>query len=80
MIEDANGDLLRWVKECLMSEVEEWLGQDIPSEGEEDYETWMSKVAEIEALESIEDLIGYFDGDEEAAEEYIAQLSGDEAV
>lgn len=55
IIEQMKADLLR----C----VEEWLGMDVPAEGSEDYDTWQSKLAEIDAIENIRDVIDYVESE-----------------
>jgi hypothetical protein len=48
-------------KEELLSIVDEWLGMDIPEEGTEDYERWQSDLAQIEAVNTIEDVIDFLE-------------------
>jgi hypothetical protein len=45
--------------ECILdlhSQLQEWLGFDIPTEGTEDYETWRMKISLIEQVKSISDV------------------------
>ena len=51
------------MKQHLRSRVEEWLGNDIPIEGTEDYAKWESRNDEIEGIESINDVITYLDSE-----------------
>ncbi|MCX7196551.1 MAG: hypothetical protein NTW37_00735 [Proteobacteria bacterium] len=51
--------LVEQIKADLLSRLEEWLGSDIPDEGTEDYDTWQYKLEEIEAIESVSDVIEY---------------------
>ena len=39
----------------LESCLSEWLGHDIPAEGEDDYESWQERKAAIEGIETVED-------------------------
>lgn len=51
------------MKDALNSRIDEWVGMDIPDEGTEDYESWQSKLAEIDAIESIHDVIDYLESE-----------------
>ena len=55
-------DLVREIKESLSAKLDEWLGFDIPEEGTEDYEVWQERLAAIEAIERVEDVIAYAEG------------------
>ena len=55
-------DLVREIKESLSAKLDEWLGFDIPEEGTEDYDVWQARLATIEAIESVEDVIAYAEG------------------
>ena len=43
-------NILADMKESLRYELKEWLGSDIPEEGDDDYETWQSRTDEIDAI------------------------------
>jgi len=61
------------MKVGLRARVDEWLGNDIPEEDDDDYDHWQSMLAEIDAIESLEDVIEYLGDGEDAAkflEEY----------
>jgi hypothetical protein len=47
------------MKSALRQGVDEWLGYDIPEEGTEDYERWQSMLADIEDIETLQDVIDY---------------------
>lgn len=53
MVDDMKAD--------LHHRLSEWVGMDVPTEGTEDYESWQSRAAEIDAIESIDDVAGYVD-------------------
>ena len=46
----------------LNSQLQEWLGSDIPTEGTEDYEIWQLKISLIEQVESISDVYELSEG------------------
>ena len=46
----------------LNSQLQEWLGFDIPIEGTEDYEIWQLKISLIEQVESISDVYELSEG------------------
>lgn len=47
------------VKRQLHWVIEEWLGNDIPEEGDEDYEKWQSMEAELDAVQTMSDAVEY---------------------
>lgn len=51
--------------------VEEWLGNDVPEEGGEDYDRWRVMTAEVEAIECLQDALDFIGGDENDAREYL---------
>ena len=57
--------LVSEIKDSLFAALDEWIGNDIPDEGTEDYETWQERFSAIEGIESIDDVITY-------AEEYVS--------
>lgn len=50
------------IRTSLREELSEWLGFDIPSVGDEDYEIWKSRAQEIEGISSIEEVFDYLSG------------------
>ena len=56
------------MKAALSSQLSEWLGFDIPDEGSEDYETWISRSNEIEEISSYHDIYEYLGGGDRADE------------
>lgn len=42
-----------------MARIDEWLGFDIPEDGTEDHDMWMSKLHEVEQIHSLQDVIDY---------------------
>jgi hypothetical protein len=56
-------EIIESMKCHLLDRVDEWVGMDVPAEGTEDYETWKSKSAEIEAIENIQDVIEYVESE-----------------
>ncbi|MBY0436618.1 MAG: hypothetical protein K2W80_00400 [Burkholderiales bacterium] len=65
--------LVEQIKADLLSRVEEWLGSDIPDEGTDDYDTWQSKLEEIEAIESVSDVIEYAESSLSDSEEFLQE-------
>lgn len=55
-------DLLSECISDLNSQLQEWLGFDIPAEGTEDYEIWQMKISLIEQVESISDVYELCEG------------------
>ena len=47
--------LIEQVKQSLLAELSEWIGFDIPEEGEEDHVTWQLRLQLIDDIGSIED-------------------------
>lgn len=62
-------ETLKKMKIALHAELSEWVGFDIPKEGTEDYENWMSKLDQIEEISSFQDVYDYMSGNEERLEE-----------
>lgn len=63
-------EVIKKMKAELQSQLDEWLGFDIPEEGSEDYDTWQSRQMDIEDIQSFADVFDYLDGDEERATEF----------
>jgi hypothetical protein len=59
MQDEVRPEVIAAMKRALEERIEEWLGFDIPDEGTEDYERWQNMVAEVAAIESIDDVISY---------------------
>lgn len=57
----AQREIVDSMKHHLHGRVSEWLGNDIPDEGDEDFDTWQEKVASIYAIESIDDVVAYLE-------------------
>ena len=55
-------DLLAECISDLNSQLQDWLGFDIPTEGTEDYEMWQMKISLIEQVESISDVYELCEG------------------
>jgi hypothetical protein len=51
------------MKSDLLGRVDEWVGMDIPAEGSEDYDSWQSMLAQIDAIENIQDVIDYVEAE-----------------
>lgn len=58
------------MKAELLSQLDEWLGFDIPEEGTEDYDTWQSRQMDIENIRSFADVYNYLDGDEKRVKDF----------
>lgn len=71
------GNLVENMKLSLLAELDEWLGFDIPEEGEEDYDAWQFRLQEIEDIKSTKDVCDYLSGlgrDEEGIAEFLANF------
>ena len=60
-MDTARNDFVDRMKDHFMGRIDEWLGFDIPEEGMEDHELWMSKIAEVEQIQSLQDVIAYIE-------------------
>lgn len=52
---------LQAIRTFLEHSLEEWLGFDLPEEGDDDYLAWQSREADIESIESLKDAINILD-------------------
>jgi len=57
----ARNDFVDRMRDHFMARIDEWLGFDIPEEGTEDHDMWMSKIAEVEQIQSLQDVITYLE-------------------
>lgn len=65
------------LKTCMEHILTEWLGNDLPEPGTEDYEFWQSRRSDIEHMENKCDAVDYlmsFGKTEEEAEEFLKNL------
>lgn len=60
---DIQAEIIESMKTHLLGRVEDWVGRDLPAEGSEDYETWQSRLAEIDSIENILDVIDYVESE-----------------
>jgi len=74
---DVDSNTLDEIKGALLNQVDEWLGNDIPGENTEDYECWESMVAEIGAIESLDDVVCYLEGTGKDVEEFLKDFVKD---
>jgi len=51
------------MKRDLLARVNEWVGTDYPSEGSEDFDAWKAKLAEIDHIECVQDVVDYVEGE-----------------
>ncbi|MEQ1634639.1 MAG: hypothetical protein ABL997_19835 [Planctomycetota bacterium] len=51
--------LVAEIKERFLAELDQWIGIDIPDEGTDDYDTWQSRLEQIEAIEAMVDVLEY---------------------
>ena len=63
-------DVIDKMKAELLSQLDEWLGFDIPEEGTEDYDTWQSRQMDIEDIRSFADVYSYLGGDEKRVKDF----------
>ena len=63
----TNTQLVEDLKQHFLNDLSEWLGSDIPEEGDEDYDTWQSRLDEIESIITLDDALVY-------AEAYVGDL------
>lgn len=60
---NIRAEIIERMKSDLLGRVDEWVGMDIPEEGSEDYESWQFKLAEIDAIENIQDVVDYVESE-----------------
>lgn len=58
------------MKKQLLAQLDEWLGFDVPEVGSEDYETWQSRLMDIEDIKTFSDVYEYLNCDEDSANEF----------
>lgn len=63
-------NVIEKMKAELLSQLNEWLGFDIPEEGTDDYSTWKSRQLEIEGIQNFSDVYDYLNTDDESAREF----------
>lgn len=66
------------MKSALHSELSEWLGFDIPDEGSEDYEVWVSRSMDIDDISCFRDVYEYLGEDDDRAEQFFALFGIDD--
>lgn len=66
------------MKAQLRAGLTEWLGFDIPDEGTEDYQAWVSRAQEIDDISTFEDVYTYFSGNDEVAEDFFRSFGIDD--
>jgi len=52
-------ELINEIRANLQFELDEWLGNDYPDEGTEDYDLWQRKLSSINNIDNIEDIYAY---------------------
>ena len=65
------------MKARLREGLTEWLGFDIPDEGTEDYQAWVSRAQEVEDISTYEDVYSYLGGDDELVDEFFRSFGID---
>lgn len=61
-------ELVNDVRAELRFKLDEWLGNDYPDEGTEDYDTWQRRLSTINNIKNVEDIYAYaaeFEQDED---------------
>jgi hypothetical protein len=56
-------EVIKRMKSDLLGRVAERFGMDMPKEGSEDYESWHSKLAEIDGIENIQEVVVYLESE-----------------
>lgn len=51
-------NLVELIRGHLSEALQEWIGHDIPDEGTEDYDLWLSKQADIDEIVTLDDALG----------------------
>jgi hypothetical protein len=68
------------MKAGLRCIVDEWLGNDIPDEGDEDYDRWQMMLVDIDDVRSLSDVIAFLESrgrDDEGVNEFLAMFELD---
>lgn len=63
-------DVVEAMKAELFSQLNDWLGFDIPEEGTEDYDAWVSRQLAIKDIQDFSDVYDYLGGDDERAQDF----------
>jgi len=66
-------DKLEIIKSELYSNVTEWVGFDIPSQGTDDYDMWQSMLLDIEDIKTIQDVVNYLECNGRDVVEFLAE-------
>lgn len=80
MVKEVTDDTLSEMKGGLQYLVEEWLGNDIPDEGTEDYERWQMMLVDIDDVGSVADAIEFLEAlgrDDEGVNEFLTMYGLD---
>jgi len=64
---------LEAIREDLENRLQEWLGSDVPTEDDEDYEVWIESRAVLDDLSSLDDVRHYVKAYLPDADEYLAK-------
>ena len=68
---DFDSAMLEEMKRVLYEQVNEWLGQDIPDEDDDDFGRWQSMLEEINAIESLKDVVNYLESEGRDVDEFL---------
>lgn len=63
-------DIVESMKQDLIGRVDEWVGMHVPAEGTEDYDSWQQKLAEIDDIKTIHDVINYLEGESQKIDDF----------
>ena len=79
-MKEVTDETLSEMKAALMFTVEEWLGNDIPDEGTEDYDRWQMMLVDIDDIVSLSEVIEfleYLGRDDEGVNEFLSMYGLD---
>ncbi len=69
----SNQALINEIRQYLQASLDEWLGNDFPDDGSDDYETWQARQSAIKKIATLEDIAAYAAQFERDEEEFLAR-------
>ncbi len=67
--------IIEKIKERLLESVDEWVGSDIPEEGDEDFDAWQLKLDSINDVRNIRDVIDVLESSSNDLESFFVSNS-----
>ncbi|NWF37278.1 hypothetical protein [Mariprofundus sp. KV] len=77
MLQEVDEKKLSKMKHHLHSIIDEWLGNDIPEEGTEDFNRWQSMESELNSIASLTDVVDYLNNQDYDVKEFLEEFGID---